>query len=347
MEDQIKQLTKEKYQLDLKIEKLASEYIELTNENEILRSKQRSLKDQENSITEVFFSNNNNTIVSSDKDNKMIKDVLLNEDPDIKELKQNLQDIEFQYNSKIEYLKLLKDYQRIYKDQNSDIISLIEQYSELEKENTELDKDNKELSNKVVKLDSKTFSECIDYFEKYKKEEEKLISNINSTKTNLNEIISKLEKIEKEYNQIQVGKESINNELITLFIDKKELEFQFEAILSDIDDLKTLVYSSESEIDQINIKLLNNKDYLEDKELELNSIYYFIKYSNSFINSVFNIINTRKIQIELISKFNMNPDIMDKQAFEKLDSTEKELISEYKIALENLKKNVEVKKENN
>lgn len=372
MTEGIKQLNKEKYQLDIKIEMFANEFLSISQINEALKQKQEELRIKEKNLSSYInleskdIQNKNNDIIKNNKNNIVInkqlgensspgiknnninfcegnnqpEDIILSNDPKVQELKEENQALELTSNTKIEYMKQLKDQIKTNKYEHEQLIYLLQELQNLEIENNGIEKDIVVLEKEVDKLENKEFSECIDVYSKYKDTQLKLERTIELLRVNLEKTNQKIKSVESSIDEIESSKVNLDNDLALEFLKKKEFEFNLEKVQSNIDDVKTLIQNCEYEIERLSERVIANKEYLETLELELQHIYYFIKYSNSLINSIFNIVNTRRIQIELVCKFDMNPSTMSKEAFAKLDDMEQELFSEYYSILNSFKADV-------
>ena len=344
MTDQtLKELNKEKHKLNIKIEIEAEEFDKLYKRSEELKIENENLKKQEKEIDKEYLNYLTNLDDKVEKQmtenpNQIDEDLVSN--PKLLKLKEEAHEMDCLYNSKIELLKQLKQQEKTIINQNNKIATLISEIIINEKEVGNTDEEIKNLHVEIEKMENKAFGESIEIYSSFKEQHIYLVKNIKQLEDELSETNNLINSVEYDiYNNLKSSSQ-MNKSICNELVNKKQIEFKYQKICKDVEDLKILISNCEVEIDKLNSNIVNNSEKIEIYENEIQNIYYFIKYCNSFISSVFNIINSRRVQIELVSKFNMNPSTMNKEVFEKLDKMETELLDEYDLVLINFKKDV-------
>ena len=77
-------------------------------------------------------------------------------------------------------------------------------------------------------------------------------------------------------------------------------------------------------------KLNKNKSVVDKLEEEMSNKLYFIRFSNSLVRSFFNIINTRRLQVEMIKNLDKQEKSVYDLMFKRLDEYENSLLREYR-----------------
>lgn len=155
--------------------------------------------------------------------------------------------------------------------------------------------------------------------------------------------IEKLEKIKKEYDSL-VLEETKLNEDISL---KEKI---FSNLCNEYAKLKKDIYTTEQKtstnekiflknkdkIEKINVaisslrqKFTNNKSVYSSIEKNITKKLYFIRYSNSLVRSLFNIINTRRLQIEMLRSASLREIESQQNLFVKLNQFQAQLENNY------------------
>ncbi len=93
---------------------------------------------------------------------------------------------------------------------------------------------------------------------------------------------------------------------------------------------ESFIKKSQNEIVSIKNSLKTNKNLYDKIEDNINYKLYFVKFSKTMMVSFFNIINARKIQIEMINNLTKSEKQIYDSLFRKLDEVELKLIKEYK-----------------
>jgi len=155
---------------------------------------------------------------------------------------------------------------------------------------------------------------------------ENLIQNLNIYNEHLSTLTEKVNESIENYYKTSIDTEENkkrNNELLKqneILINKIDQHRKF------IEDFKR---NAKKEFQSIKSNLAKSKSEFKKVEEEINYKLYFIRFSNSLVRSFFNIINTRRIQIDIMKKFKTEKREQYKKIFDSLDELEATLLIEY------------------
>ena len=97
-----------------------------------------------------------------------------------------------------------------------------------------------------------------------------------------------------------------------------------------------IMLKNKDKIEKINVainslrqKFTNNKSVYSSIEKNITKKLYFIRYSNSLVRSLFNIINTRRLQIEMLQSASMREIESQQNLFGKLNQFQTQLENNY------------------
>ena len=130
----------------------------------------------------------------------------------------------------------------------------------------------------------------------------------------------------EKYNEI------IKREIERLCRLKKEIYITEQKISSN----EKIMLKNKDKIEKINVainslrqKFTNNKSVYSSIEKNITKKLYFIRYSNSLVRSLFNIINTRRLQIEMLQSASMREIESQQNLFGKLNQFQAQLENNY------------------
>lgn len=324
-----KELLKTDYELDLEIERLVKEFSSLSEENTNLIKEQEDLKNQEKRIKldrqsiaspDKQFADEN----LKDKVGKMINSIEESSDPHTL-AKIKYKENELVYNSKIEYLKKIKGQQESVLQVAREMQLATQSISEVSESKLRLIQNLDELNNEFDNIE------------------------IGETNLNLNallelmcekkELLKDQENLYRFIGEIQYRSESVITELKSLqgqISNQKELIFKESIIgrelMQKANQIKFASFELEQKI-QGDEKLLkktvkrieNHGKRLANLENLMKFTHFYVKYSSSFVNSMYNLVNTRRIYKEMLG---LQQEPSDSN-LKKLNQLEKKLIDDY------------------
>jgi exonuclease SbcC len=343
-----KNLTEENKNLNLVTKNLRNKLKELKmsynipgNKNSNHGSKRNS-KELKKSKTEIFLAENAETNLKFlDIDNK-----------EINEIKEELNEIKLLLITKKKYLieckKKIKNKKEVIENfdiQNFEIaekLKLIkDELSQIKKEYIEKENihmiEEENLKNEIEFLlnqykgnNFKNVSNFSVSSGKILKEKETLEISIDSIRKEILSKNSKIESTVEKFNQVQQEIENNQNNYVILIRENFELKNKLQKYEKYLEKNEFYSKNIESELYLVKSKLSNNKNTFEKIEEDMNYKLYFIRFSNSLVRSFFNIINTRRIQIEMLKNLDNNQRQVYHMMFKKLDDLEINIIKEYR-----------------
>jgi hypothetical protein len=202
-------------------------------------------------------------------------------------------------------------------------------------------KDNQSFSKLILKnkkINEMHLDQVLEESEKclgLKKDLEKSISElqklINQKQLELSKLLSEFEeeeeiyeKLEEEYGYLKI--ENIKN-------DKRR-----KKLINFLENHEIFIKNFESGMNILKYRIEINKSLYEKLEKEMILKLYFVRFSNSMVRSLFNIINIRRLHIEMIKIFSKKEMEVYSNLFKKLDDAEFKIINEYHEFLNFIKK---------
>ena len=290
---------------------------DLLSQNEALKKENDSLTVQ---IEEEKAKISKNYIIKDFKDQELekLKDDLENAKNILKEKDKQFRETYRQYKSQKEKSKSIKSQ---IDEINGIITILTEEYSKLSSNIQNFppsipqipEKDN--MSEEVMSFAKMSTESEIEKVEKIKNEYESRVLE----ETKINEDIALKEKIYS----------NLCDEFAKL---KKEIYITEQKISSN----EKIMLKNKDKIEKINVainslrqKFTNNKSVYSSIEKNITKKLYFIRYSNSLVRSLFNIINTRRLQIEMLQSASMREIESQQNLFGKLNQFQTQLENNY------------------
>jgi hypothetical protein len=169
---------------------------------------------------------------------------------------------------------------------------------------------------------------------KLKKDTEKKLFSIKSklkTKNfDLNFAIEEFENLQNCYKIYEVEHGELRKENIIM---EKRNKF----LMKFLEDHEIFIKKFDSEMKIIKNRIELNKTIFEKLEKDMLLKLYFVRFSNSMVRSLFNIINIRRLHIEMLKIFSKRDMESYVSLFKKLDDTEGKIINEYNKFFEFIK----------
>jgi chromosome segregation ATPase len=154
--------------------------------------------------------------------------------------------------------------------------------------------------------------------------------NIIRLKNKISDKIEQILKFSEDYTALEAEYNNNEKEYNKLSKCKFDLNFKIKKLQDHITAQTEQSKENEQEMEELQINLKKYKTIYERLETELNHSLYFIRFSNSLVRSFLNIINVRKLQIDMLKRLS-KPDIhLYEFLFKKIDEYELTLVSEYK-----------------
>jgi hypothetical protein len=275
------------------------------------------------------------------------------EDKEINRLKEDLEETELILKTKKNYMNDLrkqikiktKNLENIFNDislLSSDMQNLNEEKIKIE---DELNLKNKEIEILTQENKEKCNQE-LDQFNRSKANKEKVnllnsFDKILQEKQNLeNSVISMREEIKNKnltiiasietYNSLLLEIEENQNIYANLSFENFNLKKKIKKYKVFFEKYENFLKSIEADVSLMRSKLNKNKTEVDKMEEEMSNKLYFIRFSNSLVRSFFNIINTRRLQIEMIKNLDKQEKSVYDLMFKKLDEYESGLLREYR-----------------
>jgi chromosome segregation protein len=350
--DELKELKRKKFHIDKELEYKTELLLKLHENSNSLqltnKSLRKKLKETENKNFNLEFSKYNTENNNNNCDNTAIISDIPYVNTKIEKLKEELNELIFADKTKEKYLKEIKIRNKIECEK---IEKIVNETNELDNYKQILDRELKNIENnynekelkiqqeneiknnsnkKNSTINKELLGNLLKSIEKALSERETLESCLNQIKSEISDTNKKIEHIKCEFTNITVEIEKNQDVYVTLSRDKYEMNKMIKFYESYLVKYEGFVKTVENDLLVLKNKFRNNKSLFEKIEENLTYTLYFIRFSNSLVRSFFNIINTRRLQIEMIK--NLHPE--EKQAydfmFKKLDELQSKLEKEYK-----------------
>ncbi len=166
--------------------------------------------------------------------------------------------------------------------------------------------------------------------EKVVKEKQKLESEIFSMQELIKNKNLELNTSIENYNSLLKQIEENQNKYTHLLYENFNFKKKIKKYHTFFEKYESFLKGIESEISLMRSRLNKNKIEIEKLEDDMTNKLYFIRFSNSLVRSFFNIINTRRLQIEMIKNLDKQEKSVYDLMFKKLDEMENNLLREYK-----------------
>lgn len=189
--------------------------------------------------------------------------------------------------------------------------------------NQELDQINKSKANKEkVNL--------LNSYDKILREKQNLENLVTSMREEVkNKNLTLLSSIET-YNSILLEIEENQNTYSNLLLENFNIKKKVKKYQIFFEKYENFLKSIEADVSLMRSKLNKNKSVVDKLEEEMSNKLYFIRFSNSLVRSFFNIINTRRLQVEMIKNLDKQEKSVYDLMFKRLDEYENSLLREYR-----------------
>lgn len=326
--DEKKELTKIKFLLDNEIEKKAIELSQLVEQNKQLQSEHEKLIEEEKKIK------SDTNIIERAKSNKKLSkltqdsdsDGLIETNKDIKRLKEEFEESRLLLDSKSTYLRDLKAKHKSAKETLASISKAnftSNRKSNMDTFNALDDKLN------MTSLRQVKFSDLIKTIEIEVNKKKDMHQKIQNVEKSIETARNKLLETQAISLTLTQDNEKLNEEYSELYSLRYQLLGSFRSYDDFNERFKAFSLEYDNTVSELRSRLKKNKESFENLEEDVNYLMYFIRFSNSLVRSFFNIINIRRIQIELLTNFDIDFKTLYKGIFSKLNDLEKEFIREY------------------
>jgi len=142
----------------------------------------------------------------------------------------------------------------------------------------------------------------------------------------------------EEFDNLQNCYKKYEEEYGELRRDNITMEKRSKFISKFLGDHEIFIKKFDSEMKIIKNRIELNKSIFEKLEKDMLLKLYFVRFSNSMVRSLFNIINIRRLHIEMLKIFSKRDMESYVNLFKKLDDTEGKIIKEYNEFFEFVKR---------
>jgi chromosome segregation ATPase len=354
---EIKKLKSQKIIINVNLEKKCEEYNTLLEENKNLNSLNKKLL---NDLKESKNFSRIESLTAEETSGNPLKEFLTSES-ETENLQKEIDQLKIVFESKRKKLnetkrkikKKMTEIEKIEKDKEDILINFEIMREELKKLEEEYSDSNKKIqshnyeSNNLNNYFSESLNITADFDKNILaiKKAEQIFSKKRSSKENSNKnLIENLIQNLNSYNEhLSTLTEKVNESIENFYKTSRDIEEhkkrnnellkQNEILINKIDQHKKFIEdfkrNAKKEYQSIKSNLAKSKSEFKKIEEEINYKLYFIRFSNSLVRSFFNIINTRRIQIDIMKKFKTEKREKYKKIFDSLDELEATLLIEY------------------
>lgn len=222
---------------------------------------------------------------------------------------------------------------------HSNLICNISNFSDTSNLNTTINNEkegiiNKNSENNIFLKKNKLINEMgfLDVLEESEysvKLKEEIEENLKKLQIQIFQKESFLEKLLNEFEEGQISFKNLEEVFKILKIENSNNEKRYKNIINFFENHESFIKKFESEMIMLKNRIEVNKSIYERLEKEIIIKLYFVRFSNSMVRSLFNIINIRRLHIEMLKVFSKKDMESYKNLFKKLDDTEFKILKDY------------------
>lgn len=344
--EELNELKRKKAFITSEIENKKNLLLKLNEENIILKSVNKNLLTESKDLLKEQTSKTGGIANTQSEEAILIKDEPY-KNYEIQQYKDQLHEMELNFKAKRKYYKeLRRNLQTLSKIKqnlpheidkskadltslNSELCIITDNFHHSQKQLDNLDNEKQNLF--YVQCDlRKQLGDSISSLDKHLQEKKNLEENITIQRKNIqikNETITALE---QQITDITMEIETNQNEYVRSTKEKCNLINEIKQYQTELSNYENFTQTTAKEITVLQDKFKTDKETYKKIDTDLNRKLYFIKFSNSLVRSFFNIINTRRLQIEIIKKLKVEDRKEYEAFFLKLDLLQAKLEKEYK-----------------
>jgi len=194
------------------------------------------------------------------------------------------------------------------------------------------------LPTKSKALAGMSLQEVLDESENCLKIKSEIEISIKKLSKSIKENVAQMEKLFAQCEQGEKAYKKLESEYGFLKTENLQSEKKYKTILNFLASHEIFIKKFESEMMILKNKIELNKSVYSMLEKDLILKLYFVRFSNSMVRSLFNIINIRRLHIEMLKLFKKKEMESYASMFKKLDETELKILREYDDFLNYVKK---------